>query len=154
MPSRYWDYVAEYTVELINHTTIRRLSWRTPYEALYGDTPDISVFRFIFYEAIYYLEPNIQFPNANMLPGRFLGIARTTGDTFTFVIETEGKIRNIALHRSIIRRRDPKNKDPYADYNNKGEPEVPLEDTYDLDNIITQVIMMIILYRRHHTKRS
>ena len=58
-PSRYWDYAAEYTVELINHTAIRRLSWRTPYEALYGDTPDISVFRFIFYEAIYYLEPNI-----------------------------------------------------------------------------------------------
>ncbi len=115
-PSRYWDYAVEYTVELINHTAVRRLTWRTPYEALHGDTPDISVFRFIFYEPIYYLEPNIQFPNPNMLPRRFLGIARTMGDSFTFIIQTVGKIRNIALHCSIIRRRDPINKDPYSEY--------------------------------------
>jgi hypothetical protein len=69
-----------------------------------------------------------------MLPGHFLGIARTTGDTFTFIIETEGKIRNMALQRSIIKRRDPKNKDPYADYN-RGEPESLPKDAYDLENI-------------------
>jgi hypothetical protein len=123
-PSRYWDYAVECTMELINHTAVRRLSWRTPYEVLHGDTPDISVFRFIFYEPTYYLEPNIQFPNPNMLPGRFLGIARTTGDSFTFIIETVGKIRNIALHRSIIRRRDPINKDPYSEY----QEEKPLDE--------------------------
>jgi hypothetical protein len=45
-PSRYWDYGVAYTVELINHTAVRKLAWRTPYEILYGDTPDISVFRY------------------------------------------------------------------------------------------------------------
>ncbi len=29
-PTKYWDYAAEYTVELINHTAIRKLNWRTP----------------------------------------------------------------------------------------------------------------------------
>lgn len=96
-PSGYWDYAIDYTTELINHTAVRRLEWRTPHETLHGDTPNISVFRFIFYEPIYYLEGNISFPNPKMLPGRFLGIARTPGDAFTYIIETEGKIRNLAL---------------------------------------------------------
>jgi hypothetical protein len=51
-----------------------------------------------------------------VLPGRFLGIARTTGDTFTFIIETDNRIRNVSLHRSVIKRRDPKIRDPYAQY--------------------------------------
>ncbi len=116
-PGTHWDYAVEYTVELINHSAIHKLGWCTPYKMLYGDTPDISIFRFIFYESIYYLEQNIQFSNSNMLPGRFLGIAKTTGDTFTFIIETVGKIRNMALHQSVIRKRDPKSTDPYAEYN-------------------------------------
>jgi hypothetical protein len=120
-PSKYWDYATEYAVDLINHIAVRRLNWRTPYEVLYGETPDISVFRFIFYEPVYYLEPNVQFSKPNMLPGRFLGIARTTGDSFTFVITTDYGIKSIALHRSVIRKRDIKSRDPYADYN-KNDP--------------------------------
>jgi hypothetical protein len=119
-----------HAVDLINHTAVRRLNWRTPYEILYGDTPDISVFWFIFYEPVYYLEPNIQFPKANMLPGRFLGIARTTGDAFTFVITMDDGIKSIALHRSVIRRRDIKSRDPYADYNTE---DMAVEET-DGDN--------------------
>ncbi len=116
-PSRYWDYGVEYSVELINHTAVRKLGWRTPYEALHGDTPDISVFRYTFYEPVYYLEPNVHFPNPNMLPGRFMGIARTTGDAFTFIVMTDDGIKSIALHRSVIRHRDNTSRDPYANYN-------------------------------------
>jgi hypothetical protein len=97
-----------------------------------GDTPDISVFRFIFYEPIYYLEPNVQFPKPNMLPGRFMGIARTTGDTFTFLILTDDGIKSIALHRSVIKRRSITSKDPYANYNTEEPPCNPIETgTYD-----------------------
>jgi len=46
----------------------------------------MSVFRFSFFELIYYLDPNTTFLQPNMLPGRFLGIARTTGDSFTFIV--------------------------------------------------------------------
>jgi hypothetical protein len=110
-PSKYWDHAVEHAVDIINHTAVRKLAWHTPYESLYGDTPDISVFRFIFYEPIYYLESRTHFPKDNMMPGRFLGIARTTGDAFTFVITTgEGATATI-LHRSVIRRRDPDSTD-------------------------------------------
>ncbi len=115
-PSRLWDYAVKYVVELINHTAIRKLNWRTLHELLLGETPDVSVFRFAFYEPIYYHDPAQQFPAPNMLPGRFLGISRTTGDAFTFIITTDSGTRPTILHRSVIRKRDPSAKDPYADY--------------------------------------
>ncbi len=65
-----------------------------------------------------------------MLPGRFLGIARTTGDTFTFVITKDDGIKSIALHRSIIRRRDKNSKDPYADYNTNEPLENGIPDEH------------------------
>jgi hypothetical protein len=131
-PSRYWVYAVKYSVELINHTAVRKLGWRTPYEVLMGDTPDISVFRFIFYEPIYYLEPGVQFPKANMLPGRFMGIARTTGDAFTFVIMTDDGIKSIALHWIVVKRRGITNKDIYADYNTE-DPQVSIGETESPD---------------------
>jgi hypothetical protein len=47
-PEKFWDDACEYITELINHTATRRLDWRTPYECLQGETPDISVFRYFF----------------------------------------------------------------------------------------------------------
>ncbi len=86
-PGRNWDFSVEYTTELIHHTAVQCLDWRTPYKLLHGETPDISVFRFIFYELIYYFDSKIRFPQANMLlPWCFLGIAQIAGDTFTFII--------------------------------------------------------------------
>lgn len=51
------------------------------------------------------------------MPGRFLGIACTTGYAFFFIIATGEGITVSLLHRSVVRRRDPKSRDPYADYN-------------------------------------
>jgi hypothetical protein len=116
-PERYWDYAVEYAVELVNHTSVERLNWKTPFEKLQGETPDISVFRFIFYEPIYYLDPIARFPHPNMLSGRFLGIAQTTGDSFTFYVLTDNhKGRNVVLTRSVIRKRNPLDPQHYMDY--------------------------------------
>lgn len=105
-PRKFWCYAVAYAVELSNHTAAKRLNWKTPYEAHFGDTPDISVFRFSFWETIYYHDPHARFPNPNLLAGRFLGIARTTGDAFTFYIYTQKPHgHNVVLARSVIRRR-------------------------------------------------
>jgi hypothetical protein len=62
----------------------------------------------LFYEPIFYLDPNAQFPQPNMLPGRFLGIAWTTGDEFTFYVLAEKepgrKGKNIILTQSVIQK--------------------------------------------------
>ncbi len=136
-PERYWDYAMEYAVELINHTAIERLKWRTPFERIMGETPDISVFHFIFYEPIYYLDSNARFPQPNMLPGRFLGIARTTGDSFTFYVLTDRhKERNVILTRSVIRKRNPLDPTQYTDYDYV--PTLEEEDENITDSITTK----------------
>jgi hypothetical protein len=115
-PQRFWCYSAEYAVEIINQTTARHIKWRTPYEILHGDTPDISVFRFSFFEPIYYLNPHASYPQPNMLPGRFLGIARTTGDHFTFIIFQDIPKTERILHRSIIQKRNLNDATPFTNY--------------------------------------
>ena len=51
------------------------------------------------------MEPNASFSKPNMLPGQFLGIARTTGDAFTFYILTKSeKGRDVILRRSVVRK--------------------------------------------------
>jgi hypothetical protein len=126
-PEKFWDYAVQLAVDMMNHTARRKLEWKTPYEVHYGETPDISVFRFHFYEPIFYLDPTASFPQANMLPGRYLGIARTTGDAFTFHIITDRPNgRNVVLTRSVIRRRSLNDPDQYAMYSHLDE--LPNED--------------------------
>ena len=138
-PKRYWDMAVMLAVDQMNHTASRKLQWKTPHEILWGETPDISVFRFVFYEEIYFLDPATKFPNPNMLPGRFLGIARTTGDSFTFYIEARSpKGQPIILIRSVIQRRDPKDLAPIAIYDDMEEVVTIEEEVTQDDKADTQ----------------
>jgi hypothetical protein len=66
-----------------------------------------------------------ELPHPNMLSGRFLGIARTVGDSFTFYILTDRqKKRNVVLTRSVIRKCHPSNPSHYAN----NEHIAPLHD--------------------------
>jgi len=90
-PSKYWCHVVMLTVEILNHTAHQSIDHQVLYTLHYGDTADISVFRFHLWQEIEYLEPTISFPEDQMLPGRWLGIARSTGDEFTYHIVPEHK---------------------------------------------------------------
>ena len=88
----------------------RSLGWRTPHEKMFHETPDISMFRFPFYCPIWYYSPRATFPHAKMMPARFLGIERRSGDSFCFLIVTEPEDESTSpqfLVRSVIRRRFP-----------------------------------------------
>ena len=47
------------------------------------------------------MDSSVKFPQHNMLPGYFLGIAHTTGDSFTFIITqgvcTTGRVLNCSV---------------------------------------------------------
>ena len=91
-----------------NHLASRKLDCRTATERLTGNTPDISIFRFHFWEEIEYFNPTTKQPEHGWLPGRFLGIAWDVGDHLTYFIETDKpKGRNVILARSTIRPRQP-----------------------------------------------
>ncbi len=56
-----------------------------------------------------------------------MGIARTTGDSFTFIIITGGDKKEVALHQSVIRRRQGTDNKRHMDYDVNWE--VPVIDT-------------------------
>ena len=113
-PIVFWCYALEYISLVYSFIARRQLGWRSPHEAHFGDTPDISLLRYPFYCPIWYYVPSATFPHSKMLPGRFLGIAATQGDAFTFLVLTwpDGDNRLEVLSRSVIRRRYPREEPP------------------------------------------
>jgi len=89
------------------------LAGRSGNEALHGETPDISIFRFPWFSPIWYYSPTVSFPQDKMKAGFFLDIAANTGDGFAYVIlpvKDHADIPNrrspVTLVRSVIRSRD------------------------------------------------
>ena len=108
-PLDYWCFALEYMTLIRSVLARRSLRWKSPHECHWGDRPDISVFRFVFWEPIWYYCPRQSFPHPKMLRGRFLGIARNVGDAFCFLIltvpEPESNEVPQVLSRSVIRSR-------------------------------------------------
>ena len=111
-PLEFWCYALIFIVDCSNHLAKKQLGWRTSQEVLNGDTADISAFRFTFWQAIEYFEPNAKFPHGRWQDGRFIGIAWDSGDQFTFYIWTEpddgGWKKGIELTRNLVRPRKEK----------------------------------------------
>jgi hypothetical protein len=45
LPESWWEFAVLHAVHVYNRTPVRRLQWRTPYEALHGEAPDVSHLR-------------------------------------------------------------------------------------------------------------
>src|SRR5260221_2237072 len=42
LPPSWWEFVVNTATHLYNHTPVRRLNWRTPYELVYNEVPSIG----------------------------------------------------------------------------------------------------------------
>jgi hypothetical protein len=118
-PLEFWCYYALEYVSLLRTVLARRsLNWSTPHELHWGERPDISMFRFIFWEPIWFYNPRQAFPKTKMMKGRFLGIAQNIGDAFCFLIlltQPESDAEQASpqvLARSVVRRRYAKDEAP------------------------------------------
>ena len=45
LPDSWWEFAILHAVHIYNRTPLKRLNWRTPYEALYGEPPVINHLR-------------------------------------------------------------------------------------------------------------
>ena len=88
-PLIFWCYCLIHVIDCINVTAKKSLGWSTSSEILNGDTPDISAFRFHFWQPIEYFDPTAKYPDSMWKRGRFLGIAWDSSDQFTFKLWTE-----------------------------------------------------------------
>jgi hypothetical protein len=77
---------------------------------MYGNTLDISMFRFVFWQPVLFFEAIARYPSPNFLPGRFISIAWSHDDAFTYFVKLEPDgdwskgqelIRNIVKPRSL-----------------------------------------------------
>ena len=108
-PLEFWCYALEYNALLQSVIAHRNLTWEYPHTLHFGNTPDISIFRFMFWSPIWYYAPSNSFPNSKMLPGRFIRIAHNVGDAFCFliVIHDDDLDKRKVIARSVVRCRYP-----------------------------------------------
>ena len=64
-PLEFWCYCLIFVVDCYNHTAKASINDRVPVQVLRGDTPDISAFRYHFWQEIDYFEPRAKSPLPN-----------------------------------------------------------------------------------------
>ena len=111
-PLSYWCYAASFLDKTRRFLSKSSLNGRTGFQLIKGETGDISIFRFAWFEPIWFYSPSSSFPRDKMKAGYFLDVADCTGDGFSYEIlpvNEKGKIpihRNpVTLIRSVVRGR-------------------------------------------------
>jgi len=110
-PPEAWYAAFEYVTFVMNRTAKERLNWRTPVEALNGQTPDISMLlHFTFWEPVFIAnyrdKGKKNFPStSDEIIVRFVGFAEDVGHSCTFKVYNE-ETREI-LYRSSLRKVNP-----------------------------------------------
>ena len=109
-PAYTWLLATMYVCFILNITSHESLQWKTPYQLLYGQTPDISeIFQFEFWEPVYFatgeqLDSSTKpsFPSTpHERSGRFVGFAEDVGDKFCYKVLTDDTQK--IIFRSAIR---------------------------------------------------
>ena len=109
-PAAAWFAAFEYVTFIMNRTAKESLNWRTPVEALTGQTPDISMLlHFTFWEPVFiknYKGSGKNFPSESTeIIVRFIGYAEDVGHSCTFKVFNE-ETQEI-LYRSSLRKVNP-----------------------------------------------
>jgi len=129
-PKKLWLFCLLYCVYVLNRLSHVSLDQRTPLEACFGVTPDISALLcFHFYQEVYYYESDSPFPETRERKGWFLGVSENKGDALTFQILTDSADFKV-IDRSVVRPVDENNLNlraasPHGE--DSGEPEQILQ---------------------------
>jgi hypothetical protein len=114
VPLDRMQYLITHLCDLHNHTAIESLQWCTPLQAIDGEEPDISHFRFHFWEPVWCLKGSAQISAGRQwVRARYLGTAWNTGDTMCFHVQFDdtGEKRNV-VPRSLVIPRHPDERAP------------------------------------------
>ena len=105
-PPESWVHIVHFVMYVMNRSARSTLNYRTPYEKLYGQTPDISIMtKFLFWEPVLVHNHVTSYPStADKILVRFIGFADTVGNAGCYKVynpET-GQV----LYRSLLERLD------------------------------------------------
>ena len=92
----HWEAIY-HICRLNNFVAWASLGNRLPYESFWGETPDISMIRFKFWELVYYQNWTDTESKVLMNPGRFMGFSWDIGDPMNFkVLQCHGDTKKRA----------------------------------------------------------
>ena len=130
-PAESWVYVIRYVVYIMNRTASNNLNWRTPYEKLHGQTPDISIMtKFRFWEPVLVHNHITSFPStSDKILVRFVGFSESVGNAGCYTVWNEETGQ--PLHRSLLERLDDHKMELY---DIKPFPPLPLPGENDDDD--------------------
>ena len=105
-PADCWLLCMQYTCFVMNRLALQSLHWRTPFESLNGQTPDISmVYRFKFMDRVYYKKLESRGGSRSQVSdksaGHFVGFSETVGHPMTYKVLTDDTRK--VIYRSRIR---------------------------------------------------
>jgi len=146
VPQRLWDFCCKWSCEVRNKSAgkLYQLEGRTPFEAVMGNTPDISsLVSHDFYDYVWYYDQTPEFPAPRKKVGRWIGEAHSFGKAMCYWIlskNAEPIVRSTiqAIPEDELTTEDFKTQVQLLDdkiSSKFGEP--PSEDsihTYNLDN--------------------
>ena len=119
-PETLWLLCMTYVVYMLNHMAHATLKGRTPLQAAFGVTPDISaLLAFYWFQQVFYYVPDAKFPRSKEKLGRIVGIAEHVGDALTFLVLTNDTNKVIA--RSVLRPADDKRNPNVRSSTDEGE---------------------------------
>ena len=95
----------EYLYDINNYVSRMSLGNRLPFELFWGETPDISMIRFKFWETVYYRNWTNKAGKVLMHPRRCVGFAWNIGDPLNFKVLQCNEYphnRNIVVHIGVV----------------------------------------------------
>ena len=101
-PLSYWCFAAKFLDKTRRFLSQPKLGGKSGFEMIKGETGDISIFRFSWFEPIWFYNPSVSFPKDKMQPGFFLDIAENTGDGFSYEIIPVLLIKDIPIRRNPV----------------------------------------------------
>ena len=109
-----------YTVYVLNRLATKRLKWKTPMEAAFGQKPDISaILAFRWWEPVYYAQHDT-FPHPTDLTGRSVGIAEHQGDAMTWLV-LDDRSQKVIARSAVCTALDPDSTNLRADFMSDSE---------------------------------
>ena len=104
-PESCWLLCMTFVVYMLNRLAHDSLGGKTPLQAAFGVTPDVSaLLAFYWFQRVFYYMPDAKFPSSKERLGRVVGIAENVGDALTFLVLTEDT--NQIISRSVLRPAD------------------------------------------------
>jgi len=95
VPQHLWDFCCRWSCEVRNKSagSLYQLEGRTPFEAVMGNTPDISsLVPHDFYEYVWYYDQTAEFPAPKRKLGRWLGEAQNFGQAMCYWVLSKNAV--------------------------------------------------------------